>query len=143
MALALSLVERELELGAPPLPQLLERAAGCSQGPAKTLMEACLAGLEHLEREDFSTLWNRQVRQLPQLGRRDRLCCCPWARCWAVTAVGSSGRAWRQYAGAWRSWPPLGGGAPPPGAGLPGPGPVRRGLSDHFAPLTGGQCLGK
>ena len=77
MALALSLVERELELGAPPLPQLLERAAGCSQGPAKTLMEACLAGLEHLEREDFSALWNRQVRQLPQLGEEGQALLLP------------------------------------------------------------------
>ena len=77
VAQTLAQVERELELGAPPLPQLLERVAGCSEGPARTLMEACLAGLERLEREDFSTLWNRQVRQLSQLGEEGQAILLP------------------------------------------------------------------
>ncbi len=68
LAQALALVERELELGAPPLPQLLERVAGRSAGPAKQLLEACRRGLDRLEEEDFSQLWRRQVAAMEILG---------------------------------------------------------------------------
>ncbi len=67
-AQALALVERELELGAPPLPQLLERVARRSAGPAQVLLEACGQGLSRLDREEFSALWRRQVKKLEELG---------------------------------------------------------------------------
>ena len=70
LAQALALVERELELGAPPLPQLLERVAGRSSGPAKQLLEACRRGLDRLEEEDFSQLWRRQVAAMVRASRR-------------------------------------------------------------------------
>ena len=59
MARALALMEGELELGSPPLGQLLERVAGRCSGPAKALLEGCAQGLERLDREDFSALWRR------------------------------------------------------------------------------------
>ena len=44
LARGLALVERELELGAPPLPQLMERAAARSRGAAQRLFRACYQG---------------------------------------------------------------------------------------------------
>ena len=63
MEAGLALLERELELNAPSLPRLLERGAAHSEGPAKALFEACLRGLDNLDREGFSHLWRRQVRE--------------------------------------------------------------------------------
>lgn len=77
MAQALALVEGELELGSPPLGQLLERVANRSSGPAKRLMEACVQGLDRLDREDFSTLWRRQVAGLEELGEEGRAALSP------------------------------------------------------------------
>jgi len=57
MEAGLALLERELELNAPPLSRLMERGAAHSEGPARALFEGCLQGLDHLDREDFSTLW--------------------------------------------------------------------------------------
>lgn len=68
----LSLLERELELNAPPLARLLERGAARSQGPARVLFQGCLRGLGRLDREDFSCLWRRLVEEqtgLPPEGR--------------------------------------------------------------------------
>lgn len=59
----LALLERELELSAPPLPRLLERGAEHSQGPARALFQGCLRGLDSLDQEDFSSLWRRLVRE--------------------------------------------------------------------------------
>ena len=72
MAEGLSLLERELELNAPPLFQLLERGAARSEGPAKALFEGCLQGLDRLDREEFSCLWRRLAEEqagLPPEGR--------------------------------------------------------------------------
>ena len=63
MAEGLALLERELELSAPPLPRLLERGAEHSRGPARALFQGCVRGLDSLDREDFSTLWRRLVRE--------------------------------------------------------------------------------
>lgn len=64
LAAGLELLERELELSAPPLPRLLERGAGHSEGPARELFEGCLRGVDDsLDREDFSSLWRRLVRE--------------------------------------------------------------------------------
>ena len=45
MAGGLALVERELALGAPPLPRLLEGAAGRCDGPAAELFSGCAQAL--------------------------------------------------------------------------------------------------
>ena len=63
MEAGLELLERELELSAPPLPRLLERGAEHSRGPARALFQGCVRGLDSLDREDFSTLWRRLVRE--------------------------------------------------------------------------------
>ena len=64
----LALLERELELNAPPLSRLLERGAERSQGPAEELFRNCFRGLDHLDREDFSSLWRRLVSGCHALG---------------------------------------------------------------------------
>ena len=63
----LALLERELELSAPPLSRLLERGAAHSQGPARGLFQGCAQGLDRLDREDFSSLWRRMVRERTEL----------------------------------------------------------------------------
>lgn len=63
----LALLERELELSAPPLPKLLERGAEHSQGPARALFRGCIRGLDNLDREDFSSLWRRLIRERAEL----------------------------------------------------------------------------
>lgn len=68
MSQGLALLERELELNAPPLSRLLERGAKRSQGPAEELFRDCLQGLDHLDREDFSSLWRRLVSGCHALG---------------------------------------------------------------------------
>lgn len=72
MAQTLRILEQELELGAPPLPQLLGRAAERSKGPGKKLLEGCVRGLDELEREEFSALWRRLVSGLEELGPEGR-----------------------------------------------------------------------
>lgn len=68
MSQGLALLERELELNAPPLSRLLERGAERSRGPAEELFRGCLRGLDRLDREDFSTLWRRLVSGCRALG---------------------------------------------------------------------------
>ena len=68
----LALLERELELNAPPLFQLLERGAARSVGQSMALFEGCLQGLDRLDREEFSCLWRRLAEEqagLPPEGR--------------------------------------------------------------------------
>ena len=68
MSQGLALLERELELNAQPLSRLLERGAERSRGPAEELFRDCLQGLNHLDREDFSSLWRRLVSGCHALG---------------------------------------------------------------------------
>ncbi len=68
MARGLALLERELELSAPPLPKLLERAAQRSAGPARILFEGCREGMERLDQEEFASLWSRLTAQRGELG---------------------------------------------------------------------------
>lgn len=67
MAEGLALLERELELAAPPLPQLL-RGAARIESPAARLFRGCAQGLDRLDREDFSSLWRRLVGERDELG---------------------------------------------------------------------------
>ena len=64
----LALLERELELNAPPLDRLLARGAARSRGAAEALFRGCLQGLDHLEEERFSNLWRRLTGQARGLG---------------------------------------------------------------------------
>lgn len=69
MAEGVAALERELELNAPPLPQLLARAAAHSEGPAQRLFQGCLWGMDHLEQERFAALWRRLVPECAGLNR--------------------------------------------------------------------------
>ena len=73
----LSLLEGELELSTPPLAQLLARGESSSQGMVQTLFRNCRQGLESLEREDFPTLWQRQISQLDLLGQEGQAILTP------------------------------------------------------------------
>lgn len=64
----LAILERELELNLPSLPRLLERGAAHSEGAARELFQSCVRGLDRLDREDFSSLWRRLVKELSVLG---------------------------------------------------------------------------
>ena len=55
----LSLLEQELELDSPPLPELMERLISRSAGPARALFQGC--------RETFSQSWRRLTETLPGL----------------------------------------------------------------------------
>lgn len=77
MTQGLGLLEQELELDSPPLPQLMERLAGRSQEPARGLFQGCGAALERLEREEFSRSWQRLVEQLELLGEEGQTCLLP------------------------------------------------------------------
>ena len=68
MAQGLLGLEGELEITAPPLPRLMERCAGRSEGPARELFASCAQGLERLDREELSALWRRLVEERTELG---------------------------------------------------------------------------
>ena len=69
MASALALLERELELGAPPLPALMEELARRAPEGASPMFQGCCQGLERLDEEDFSSLWRRLAAGCDDLGR--------------------------------------------------------------------------
>ncbi|MGE4277140.1 MAG: stage III sporulation protein AB [Lawsonibacter sp.] len=68
MAEGLALLEQELELDAPALPQLMERLAARVQGPARLLFQDCRRALDHLEEESFSMAWRRLTANREELG---------------------------------------------------------------------------
>lgn len=76
-ARGLALVERELALGAPPLPRLLEGVAGRCTGPAAELFAGCARALARPDRESFSALWQDQVARLEGLGEEGREALAP------------------------------------------------------------------
>ena len=69
MAQGLALLEQELELDGPPLPQLMERLAEGSRGPARALFRDCRRALDELERESLSDAWEELVGARGELGR--------------------------------------------------------------------------
>lgn len=77
MTQGLGLLEQELELDSPPLPQLMERLAQRSREPARTLFQGCGEALERLEWEDFSQSWRRLVERLEVLGEEEAMCLLP------------------------------------------------------------------
>lgn len=76
-AQGLALLEQELELDNPPLPQLLERIIPRSRGPARALFQGCREALDHLEEEALSQAWRRLVSGLEELGEEGRTCLLP------------------------------------------------------------------
>ena len=96
MAAGLALLERDLELTGPPLPQLLARGGARGQGPARALFLGCAQGMDNLAREDFSA----RGRPCPPPGDAWRSCPLAWGRTAAVSA--ESIRPWACPAG--RSW---------------------------------------
>ncbi len=72
MAGGLLLLERELELGAPPLPGLMDGLSARACGPAKALFEGCRVGLERLSEEPFALLWRRLIQEQSALGEEGR-----------------------------------------------------------------------
>ena len=68
----LALVERELELTAPPLERLMAGVAARSQGVAGALFSDCARGMSHLDEEDLPSLWRRLVEERSGLGREER-----------------------------------------------------------------------
>ena len=68
MSEGLAVLEGELELNASPLPQLLARGAAHGEGPAKTLFQGCVQGMNRLDQESFSSLWRRLVAEQTALG---------------------------------------------------------------------------
>lgn len=77
MAAGLVLLERELELGAPPLPGLMEELAARTSGPARALFAGCRAGLERLAEEPFARLWRRLAEEQSLLGEEGRAVLAP------------------------------------------------------------------
>lgn len=77
MAGGLLALEGELELTAPPLPRLMERSAGRSEGPARALFAGCAQGLERLDEEEFSDLWRRLVGERTELGAQGQAVLAP------------------------------------------------------------------
>jgi stage III sporulation protein AB len=77
MAVGLSLLEQELELDGPPLPQLMERLERRTAGSARKLFGGCRQGLERLEQEEFSALWHRLVADAAELGQEGQDCLYP------------------------------------------------------------------
>ena len=68
----LSLLEQELELDSPPLPELMERLIPRSAGPARALFQGCRESLERLSWEPFSQGWRRLTETLPGLDGETR-----------------------------------------------------------------------
>lgn len=77
MAEGLALLERELELDAPALPQLMDRLAARVQGPAGALFQDCRRALDHLEEESFSLAWRRLAAEREELGDDGRQALLP------------------------------------------------------------------
>ena len=77
MLLTLSLLEQELELDSPPLPELMERLISRSAGPARALFQGCRESLDRLSREPFSQSWRRLTETLPGLDEEARRALSP------------------------------------------------------------------
>ena len=68
----LALLEQELELDCPPLPELMERLIPRSAGPARALFQGCQESLERLSWEPFPQGWRRLTETLPGLDGETR-----------------------------------------------------------------------
>ena len=73
LAAGLALLERELELNAPPLPELMARLAESAPGAARTLFRRCISE----EERPFAQTWSRAVEAQPALHQEDRQMLAP------------------------------------------------------------------
>ena len=77
VAEGLELLERELELGGAPLPQLVDDLSGRTRGQARLLFQDLRQALDHLDQEGLSQSWPALVDRRRELGERGRACLYP------------------------------------------------------------------
>ena len=63
----LTRLEQELELEAPPMPDLMDRLQRECRGAAGQLFSGCRAALDCLEDESLSLAWDRLLLEIPEL----------------------------------------------------------------------------
>lgn len=68
----LLLLEQELELNQPPLPQLMEGLELRTQGAATQLFGGCAQALRQLDREPFFAAWSRLVMEQEKLQQEEK-----------------------------------------------------------------------
>ena len=73
----LELLEQELELGAPPLEQVMDHLIPRTCGPARALFAGCRQALDRLEEERFAAAWRRLVEDQELLGSEGKACLRP------------------------------------------------------------------
>ena len=73
----LALLEQELALDGPPLPQLMDRLIPRCQGAARRLFQGCRDSLERLEEEPFPAAWRKLAADLDELGPEGKDCLAP------------------------------------------------------------------
>ena len=81
MAQGLEGLERELELSAAPLPQLMDRLIPRCRGPAEEMFRGCREALERLEEESLSQAWRRLAEERIELGEEGRRCLAALGDC--------------------------------------------------------------
>ena len=81
MARGLEGLERELELSAAPLPQLMDRLVPRCRGPAEEMFRGCREALERLEEEPLSQAWRRLAEERRELGEEGRHCLAALGDC--------------------------------------------------------------
>lgn len=96
MAEGLALLARELELGSPPLPRLMERLAARSRGPARAMFRGCVKALERLDEEEFPHAWRRLAGERKELGETGRQALFPLGDVLGRCASLEQGRAAEQ-----------------------------------------------
>lgn len=73
----LMLLEQELELCAPPLPELMERLSAQTEGCGSLLFSTCSAGLKRLEETTFFAVWKEAVNACAVSGQDCIRCLLP------------------------------------------------------------------
>ena len=81
MAQGLEGLERELELSAAPMPQLMDRLIPRYRGPAGEMFRGCREALERLEEESLSRAWRRLAEERRELGEEGQSCLASLGDC--------------------------------------------------------------
>ena len=77
LEIGLLLLERELDLSAPPLPVLMDRLARSCTGGAAQLFRLCGKRMIKLEEYSFARLWTELLEEVEGLNRAGRHCLEP------------------------------------------------------------------